>query len=111
MAENKVVVHLRTGGLLKGTTRDFFPNKDSFHLEREGSGESTEVKITDLKGVFFVKTFQGDASAGGERTPWILAEIARRTGGASVIANIDLLRRNAELAAEVGALFARFPRI
>lgn len=43
---------------------------------------------------------------GAERTPFILAEIARLTHGASVLANIDLLRRNAEVAAEVGKLFA-----
>ena len=60
---NMVVAHFADGRVLKGYALDFFPNKDSFHLEREGSGESTEVKIANLKGLFFVKTFQGNASA------------------------------------------------
>ena len=60
---NMVVVHFADGRILKGFALDFFPNKTSFHLEREASGESIEVEIANLKGVFFVKTFRGDASA------------------------------------------------
>ena len=60
---NMVVAHYQDGRILKGYALDFFPNKESFHLEREGTGESTEVKIAELKGVFFVKTFEGNASA------------------------------------------------
>ena len=60
---NMVVAHYADGRILKGYALDFFPNKASFHLEREGSGESTEVQIGHLKGLFFVKTFQGDSRA------------------------------------------------
>ena len=35
MPENKVVVHRKDGTLQKGTTKDFFPNKEKFHLELE----------------------------------------------------------------------------
>ena len=61
--KNQVVIHYADGRILKGWAIDFFPNKPSFHVEREGSGESFEVKTAELKGVFFVKTFQGNADA------------------------------------------------
>ena len=57
---NQVVAHFIDGRLLKGFAVDFFPNKTSFHVEREESGESIEVQISDLKGVFFVKSFAGN---------------------------------------------------
>ncbi len=61
--KNQVVAHFADGRILKGWAVDFFPNKPSFHLEREGSGGTLEVQVGELKGVFFVKTFQGSAGA------------------------------------------------
>ena len=61
--KNQVVVHFADGRILKGWAIDFFPNKPGFHVEKEGSGESVEVKVAEAKGVFFVKTFQGNAGA------------------------------------------------
>ena len=61
--KNQVVAHFTDGRILKGWAVDFFPNKSSFHLEREGSSETMEVKVGELKGLFFVKTFQGNAQA------------------------------------------------
>ncbi len=58
--KNQVVAHYSDGRLLKGWAVDFFPNRPSFHLEREGSGESLEVSVDELKGVFFVKDFLGN---------------------------------------------------
>ena len=58
--KNQVVAHFADGRLLKGWAVDFFPNKPSFHLEKEGSGETVEVTVSELKGVFFVKTFEGN---------------------------------------------------
>ncbi len=60
---NQVVAHYADGRILKGWAADFFPNKTSFHLEREGSGETMEIQIEELKGVFFVKTFEGNPQA------------------------------------------------
>ena len=59
--KNDVVVHYPGGPLLKGVTNDFFPNKDIFHLEEEGTGEKHEVALTGIKAVFFVKSFDGDS--------------------------------------------------
>ena len=57
---NQVVAHFVDGRLLKGWAVDFFPNKTSFHMEKDGSGETLEVEVAELKGVFFVKSFEGN---------------------------------------------------
>jgi hypothetical protein len=56
----KVVAHLIDGRILQGTTQDFFPNRDQFHLILVGGGRAIELKTRDLKGLFFVKDFGGD---------------------------------------------------
>ena len=56
----QVVVHFTDGRILKGHATDFFPNKEIFHLNETGSGKTSEIKISELKGVFFVKTFSGN---------------------------------------------------
>ena len=75
MAENKVVVRMKDGGLHKGTTKDFFPNKEKFHLEHEG-GEMSQIMVAEIKALFFVRDFGGtpelteryeDEIAGGGR--------------------------------------------
>ncbi len=61
--KNQVVVHFRDGTLQKGYTHDFTPLNDSFHLALEdGSGEIKEIGITQLKAIFFVKSFDGNRS-------------------------------------------------
>lgn len=60
--QNKVVVHCPGGPLLKGITNDFFPNKDTFHLTDDETGEVREVSLEGLKAVFFVKGFEGDSN-------------------------------------------------
>jgi hypothetical protein len=62
MAElNRVVAHYLDGRLLKGTTSDFFPNRLSFHLQPVEGGPTTEVRCKDLKAIFFVKDYAGNA--------------------------------------------------
>ena len=59
---NKVVAHFTNGKLLKGYTHDFTPVRDIFHLTsqiKEDFGTIHEVKISDLKAIFFVKTWKG----------------------------------------------------
>jgi hypothetical protein len=59
--KNRVVVHYRTGRLLKGFTWDFMPTKESFHLaDVADERKITEIPVKDLKAVFFVKSFEGD---------------------------------------------------
>jgi hypothetical protein len=56
---NKVVLHFVEGKILKGTTDDFFPNKDSFHLREKEVGAILEVHLAGVKAVYFVKSFEG----------------------------------------------------
>jgi len=59
MVTNKVVVQLKDKSVIKGKTNNFFPNKNSFHLELI-NGEKTEIQIEALKAIFFVKNFDGN---------------------------------------------------
>lgn len=57
---NLVVVHYADGKIVKGTTGNFFPNKNVFHLQEQDGGDMRQVNIQDLKAVFFVKSFAGN---------------------------------------------------
>ena len=60
---NKVVARFVEGPVVKGMTADFFPNKDVFHLSVAGVAEDTEpieIRMQDLKALFFVKDLAGD---------------------------------------------------
>ena len=66
----KVVSHYTIGKIIKGITYDFFPNKDRFHIIPVGdlAGETIEVIVNHLKGVFVVRDFSGDAKYKERRT-------------------------------------------
>jgi len=60
---NRVVVRYQDGRVSKGLTNDFLPMKDHFHLalSDQGAGaKPVDVHVSELKAVFFVKTFEGD---------------------------------------------------
>lgn len=59
---NKVVARYLDGRVLKGITRDFSPNRISFHVEVDGSGEIVELRLRHLKALFFVRSLDGDSS-------------------------------------------------
>ena len=56
---NRVVARFRDGRLIKGSTGDFLPTRDLFHVHTT-SGETVPVRHADLKAVFFVRDFAGD---------------------------------------------------
>ncbi len=61
----RVVMRFADGRLIKGYTNDFFPNKPMFHVrpsESELTDKGVEVLTKELKAVFFVKDFTGDAA-------------------------------------------------
>jgi small nuclear ribonucleoprotein (snRNP)-like protein len=58
--QNKVVIHYRDGRILKGTTHDVLPHKSTFHATDKETGQTVEVELSQLKAVFFVKTYEGD---------------------------------------------------
>ena len=57
-----VVARFADGSVLKGTTRDFSPNKPDFHVYPGGNLNARAVKVplTRLKAVFFVKSLEGN---------------------------------------------------
>jgi hypothetical protein len=56
--EEKVVAHYRDGRTLRGTTQDFRPDGQTFHLlPSEGGGIPTAVQLVDLKALFYVKDY------------------------------------------------------
>lgn len=59
METNKVVVRFKDGSIMKGKTRDFFPNKASFHLETL-NGDTKTIDVEQLKAFFWVKDFDGN---------------------------------------------------
>lgn len=56
---NSVVLHFVNKKIQKGTTNDFFPNKDIFHFKEKDKNETQEISLRDLKAIFFVKSFEG----------------------------------------------------
>jgi hypothetical protein len=57
---NSLVLHFADGTIRKGTTDDFFPNKDLFHFTANDSGEVDEIRVATLKAIYFVKSFEGN---------------------------------------------------
>jgi hypothetical protein len=56
----KMVVHYQDGTILKGHSTDFFPNKDRFHIHPVDGSDARVVQLSELKGVFTVRTFDGN---------------------------------------------------
>ena len=90
MEPSKIVARYLDGRTLKGTTQNFFPNRPVFHVNRQGGsgpGDVVEVKLEDLKAVFFVRDFTGNAKhverkqlAAGERAQGRLMEVTCKDG-------------------------------
>jgi hypothetical protein len=60
---NKVVARFADGRIVKGTTADFSPTKDHFHVivgSAPAGATPVEVRTSDLKALFFVRDFLGD---------------------------------------------------
>lgn len=74
----KLVVRYQDGSVLKGFSRDFFPNKTVFHLRPIEGGDPVPVNIADLKGVFTVRSFDGDPDNRSRRQDVEQAGLGRR---------------------------------
>ena len=57
---NLVVARYRNGQVVKGYTRDFFPDRPQFHVLSKGVPQAIAVKTAELKGVFFVRDLVGN---------------------------------------------------
>jgi hypothetical protein len=79
MESVKIVVRFADGRILKGYSQDFFPNKSVFHLVKnlaKGSANYKEISVSDLKAIFFVKTFAGNPDY-KERKSFLEGDIAQ----------------------------------
>lgn len=56
---NLVVARYLDGKLLKGTSLDVDPTRPTFHV-RPMEGSTAEVKLKELKALFFVRSLEGD---------------------------------------------------
>jgi hypothetical protein len=56
----KLVVRYLDGRKIKGYTNDFFPNKSVFHVGKGPGDVGVEVRVDQLKAIFFVKDFEGN---------------------------------------------------
>jgi hypothetical protein len=64
MMQNKIVVQYLNGSVMKGSTRDFMPNKEIFHLvpfDAPQDCKPVAVVVKELKAVFFVKDHVGNS--------------------------------------------------
>ena len=58
---DKVVAHYQTGKVAKGLAFDFAPARDWFHLLlRGGDAPPMEIRVPELKALFFVKDLSGN---------------------------------------------------
>jgi hypothetical protein len=57
---NRVVARFMDGRVLKGTTQDFIPTRSFFHVITDDDKSGVQVRIEDLKAVFFVKDVKGN---------------------------------------------------
>ena len=55
-----VAVRFLDKRILKGRIVDFHPNREFFHVEEPGVGTPTRVEVEGLKGIFFIKTLEGN---------------------------------------------------
>jgi hypothetical protein len=55
-----MVVHFADGRTVRGFSHDFRPTQDRFQLSLADSGDTLEIRLEDLKAIFFVKRFDSD---------------------------------------------------
>mgnify|MGYP001571831094 CR=1 FL=1 len=60
LMENKIVLHFLDKRIVKGITNNFSPNKKLFHIEEMVTKKTIEVDVGQLKGIFFVKSHEGN---------------------------------------------------
>lgn len=79
---NLIVARYLDGRVLKGYTNDFNPNRPGFHVEVDAKHEVIEIRLRQLKALFFVKTFEGSASR--DDLPGFIAGPAEKTQGRKI---------------------------
>ena len=57
---NLVVARFANGQIIKGMTRDFYPDRPQFHVLAKGALTGVPVKVSELKAIFFVRDLLGN---------------------------------------------------
>jgi len=62
LSGDPVVIHVSKGKLLKGVLTDFTPTAEKVHLQPESDPAQTpiEVRVSDLKAIYYVRSFAGN---------------------------------------------------
>jgi hypothetical protein len=66
----KIIARYGNGQMKKGYSQDFSANKPVFHLQKDLKGtfgDQEEISISELKAVFFVKSFRGNPDRKGRK--------------------------------------------
>jgi hypothetical protein len=66
--KNLVVARFLDGRVVKGISLDVDPARPTFHV-REGTAPAMEVKLSDLKALFFVRSLAGNPGRHDRRVP------------------------------------------
>jgi hypothetical protein len=66
--KNLVVARYQDGRVVKGISLDVDPARPTFHV-REGTAPAVEVKLSDLKALFFVRSLVGNPGRYDRRIP------------------------------------------
>jgi len=87
---SKIVARFQDGKMVKGYTQNFFPNRPVFHvlpMDAASTTKSVEIRVSELKAVFFVRDFMGDKGYDerkllnpGEKVQGRLVEVTFRDG-------------------------------
>jgi hypothetical protein len=76
----KIVIRFADGQIEKGYPQDFFPNKPMFHLFKKlspsDSSMNKEIRVSELKAIFFVKSFAGNPNY-KERKRFVNGDLAQ----------------------------------
>jgi hypothetical protein len=77
--EQKLVVHKKDGTIYKGITQDFDPDREDFHfLPGEGGGIPMQIRVDEMKALFWVKDYLGNRQFVARRAFDDAATVERR---------------------------------
>jgi hypothetical protein len=77
--EKPVIARLTSGLVIRGTTLDFNPERPSFRVTPDGGGRGVEVRVRDMKALFFQK-MAADAAPSSPRPAYLSAPDPAREG-------------------------------
>jgi thiol-disulfide isomerase/thioredoxin len=77
MNKQKIVLNFIDGRIIKGYTGNFSPQDEFIPIEDELSAKQ-KFKITDLKAIFFVKTFEGNKNYSEKKSFAVTGQIGQK---------------------------------